>query len=82
MPTPTRLSTKDLVPGASYLHTNGLFVRHIEAIEGDTVIYHDQYGQGRCSKGAFLKACPSVASPEDAAAANQHLEEVLHITRR
>jgi hypothetical protein len=54
MPTPTRLTAKDLVPGGSYLHRNGHFVRHIEAIDGDTVHYHDQYSQGSCSKQAFL----------------------------
>jgi hypothetical protein len=39
MPTPPRPAAKDLAPGRSYLHTNGLFVRHIDAIEGGTVLY-------------------------------------------
>jgi hypothetical protein len=52
MPTPIRLTAK--VPSGSYLHNNGLFVRHIEAIDGDTVHYHDQYSQGSCSKRTFL----------------------------
>ena len=77
---PTRLAPKDLLAGTSYLHTNGLFVRHIDAIEGDTVLYHDQYGQGRCSKGAFLKACPSVASPEAATLAGKELERIERVT--
>jgi hypothetical protein len=47
---PTRLAPKDLLVGTSYLHTNGLFVRHIDAIVGNAVDYHDQYSQGRCSK--------------------------------
>jgi hypothetical protein len=80
MAKPTQLMPKDLVVGGSYLHTNGIFVRHIDAIEGDTVGYHDQYGQGRCSKEAFLKACPSLASPEAAAAANQHLTRIEQVT--
>ncbi|MCX6926128.1 MAG: hypothetical protein NT154_23410 [Verrucomicrobia bacterium] len=77
---PTRLTAKDPLPGGSYLHKNGLFVRHIDAIEGDTVHYHDQYGQGFCSKGAFLKVCPSVASPETTAAADQHLTRIEQVT--
>jgi hypothetical protein len=80
MPTPTRLNPKDLVPGRSYLHRNGLFIRHIEAIEGYTVHYHDQYSQGSCSKQAFLKACPSLASPEAIAAANKDLMRIKQIT--
>jgi hypothetical protein len=80
MPSPTRLTPKDLAPGSSYLHRNGLFVRHIDAIDGNTVHYHDQYSQGSCSKAAFLKACPSAASPEAAAAADQHLLRIERTT--
>ena len=73
MPSPEQLKLEDLVVGGRYLHANRLFIRQIDAIEGDTVIYHDQYGNGRCGKRAFLKTCPSVASKEDAAQAEQHL---------
>ena len=44
MAKPTQLMPKDLVVGGSYLHTNGIFVRHIDAIEGDTVGYHVRCG--------------------------------------
>ena len=44
MPNPERLTPKDLVVGGQYLHVNRLFIRQIDAIDGDTVIYHDQYG--------------------------------------
>lgn len=66
---PAQLKPEDLVIGGRYLHVNGLFIRHIDAIEGGTVIYHDQYGHGRCGKRAFLKVCPAVASDGDAAQA-------------
>lgn len=42
MANPERLKPKDLAIGSRYLHANGLFIRQIDAIEGDTVIYHDQ----------------------------------------
>ncbi len=45
---------------SGYLHINQLFIRQIDAIEGDTVIYYDQYGSGRCGRRAFLKTCPTV----------------------
>jgi len=73
MATPKKITGKDLVVGASYLHRNGLFVRHIDAIEGGTVSYHDQYGEGCCSKQVFLNLCPSVATAEDVATATQNL---------
>jgi hypothetical protein len=79
MSNPKRLTPKDLVIGGRYLHVNGLFIRQIDAIEGDTVIYHDQYGGGRCGKRVFLKISPSVASEEEAAQAEQQL---AGITRR
>ena len=80
MPDPEQLKPKDLVVGGRYLHVNRLFIRQIDAIEGDTVIYHDQYGYGRCGKRAFLKTCPSVASKEEAAQAEQHLASIARVT--
>ena len=56
MPNPERLTPKDLVVGGQYLHANRLFIRQIDAIDGDTVIYHDQYGNGRCGKRAFFES--------------------------
>ena len=75
---PAQLKTKDLVVGRDYLHANRLFIRHIDALEGDTVIYHDQYGPGTCSRRAFLGACPTVASPEEVARAEG---QVMNISR-
>jgi hypothetical protein len=78
MPNAERLTPKDLVVGERYLHVNRLFIRQIEAIEGDTVSYHDQYGQGSCSTRAFLKACPTIVSSEESAKAEK---ELAHTTR-
>ena len=80
MPGPEQLKPKDLVVGGLYLHVNRLFIRQIDAIEYDTVIYHDQYGHGRYGKRAFLKTCPSVASKEEAAQAEQHLASIARVT--
>ena len=73
MPNPERLTSKDLEVGGQYLHANGLFIRQIDAIDGYTVTYHDQYGLGRCGKRAFLKACLSRASAEDVAQSEEQL---------
>jgi len=62
MSTSRKLGLRDLVVGGRYLHVNGLFVRRIDAIEGDTVHWSDQTGSGQCSKSAFLKRCPSLAA--------------------
>lgn len=56
-----RLKGSDLKVGGRYLHRNGLFVREIEAIEGDTVFWHDELSSGQCGKQAFLRLCPSIA---------------------
>jgi len=80
MTSPQRLKPKDLVVGGRYLHVNRLFIRQIDAIEEDTVAYHDQYGHGSCGKSAFLKICPAVASAEDAAQAEQHLARITRVT--
>ena len=37
MSNPERLKSKDLVVVGRYLHVNRLFIRQIDAIEGDTV---------------------------------------------
>ena len=58
------IRSKDLVIGGRYLHRNGLFVRTIEAIEGDTVHWRDEYSAGSCGKAVFLRQCPSLASAD------------------
>jgi hypothetical protein len=80
MADPQRIKPKDLVVGGRYLHRNGLFIRVIEAIEGDTVAYRDQYGYGHCGKRAFLKICPSLATPEETAQAEQQLMSIARAT--
>jgi hypothetical protein len=71
MPVPTHLTPKDLQVGASYLHRNGDSVRHIDEIEGHNLIYHENDGPPhQCSKAAFLKVCPTLATPEDIASAS------------
>lgn len=75
MPNPGRLTRKDLSVGGRYLHVNRLFIRTIDAIEGDTVIYHDQYAQGRCGKSAFLKTCATIATEEGTAQAEEKVGE-------
>ncbi len=61
-----KIKGRDLVVGGRYLHRNGLFIREIEAIEGNRVHYHDQMTSGwSCSDSAFVLACPTVATRED-----------------
>jgi hypothetical protein len=56
----TKAKTQDLKTGSRYLHRNGLFIREIDAIEGDTVFWHDDMSSGQCGKQVFLRQCPSV----------------------
>ena len=64
-----RIKPRDLVVGGRYLHRNGLFIREIEAIEGNRVHYHDQVSTSgwSCSNSVFVRVCPTVATPEDEA---------------
>ena len=80
MATPEKLGIQDLVVGGRYLHLNGLFIRQINGIEGDVVIYHDQYGHGRCGSRVFLKQCPSIASKGDETRAEQEFLSHLRLT--
>ena len=68
MPVPTQLTPKDLQVGASYLQRNGICVRHI-----DEPPHHR-------SKAVFLKACPTIATPQDIATATRELQAVPQIT--
>jgi hypothetical protein len=60
--TPVKIKGSELKAGGRYLHYNGLFVREIDAIEGDTVFWHDEISSGQCGKQTFLRQCPSIAS--------------------
>ncbi len=62
-----KIKPSELVVGGRYLNRNGLFIREIEAIEGKTVHYHDQYWSWSCSNSSFVKACPTMATPADEA---------------
>ena len=62
-----KIKPRELVVGGRYLHRNGLFIRQIEAIEGNTVHYHDQESSWSCSNSVFVRTCPTVATPEDEA---------------
>jgi hypothetical protein len=60
-PVPSHLKGSNLKVGERYLHRNGLFIREIEAIEGDRVFWRDDLSSGQCGKQVFLRLCPSVA---------------------
>ena len=70
-----KIKPSDLVVGGRYLHHNGLFIRQIEAIEGNTIHYHDQASSWSCGKSVFVKACPTVATPEDEARVAKELRK-------
>lgn len=72
-----RIKPRDLVVGGRYLNRNGLFIRQIEAIEGKTVHYHDQYSSWSCFNSSFVKACPTVATPEDEARVAEELRKLV-----
>ncbi len=81
MPAPTNLTPKDLQVGASHLNRNRIFVRKIDDIEGQMVTYHEKAGlPHECTKANFLKACPTLATPEDIASAAQEPQAVPQIT--
>jgi len=59
-----KVGVRDLVAGRSYLHYNNRFVRTIDAIEGDSVYWHDYIGSGVCSRTNFIRRCPTPAPPD------------------
>ena len=62
-----KIKPRDLVVGGRYLHRNGLFIREITEINGNTVGYLDEGKDRWCSNSVFVRACPTVATPEDEA---------------
>ena len=58
------ISAGQLQEGLSYLHRNFLFIRTIDRLEGETVLWHDQTGPGRCTRKVFARQCLAEA-PED-----------------
>jgi hypothetical protein len=71
-----KIKPRDLVVGGRYLNRNGLFIRQIEAIEGKTIHYHDQYSSWSCSNRVFVQACPTVATPADEARVAEELRKL------
>ena len=71
-----KIKPRDLVVGGRYLHRNGLFIRQIEAIEENTVHYHDQGSSWSCSNSVFVRACPTVATAEDEARVAEELRKL------
>jgi len=78
-----KIKPRDLVAGGRYLHRNGLFIRQIDEIEGDRVHYHEPHGDWSwsCGKSAFIRACPTVATPEDEARAAEELRELARLEK-
>jgi hypothetical protein len=76
-----KIKPRDLVVGGRYLHRNGLFIRQIEAIEGNTVHYHDQQSSWSCSNSVFVRVCPTVATPEDEARVAKELRKQARLKR-
>lgn len=76
MDSTVKIKPSELVVGGRYLNGNGLFIRHIEAIEGHRVHYHDQYGSWSCFDSSFVKACPTMATPADEARVAEELRKL------
>lgn len=62
-----KIGARDLVVGGRYLHRNGLFIREITEINGNTVGCLDEGKDHWCTNSVFVRACPTVATPEDEA---------------
>ena len=77
-----KIKPRDLVVGGRYLHRNGLFIRQIEAIEGNTVHYHDQASSWSCSNSVFVRTCPTLATPEDEARVAEELRKLARLERK
>jgi len=74
---------RDLVVGGRYLHRNDLFIRQIEAIEGNTVHYHDQETKGwSCSNSVFVRTCPTLATPKDEARVAEEYRKQARLERK
>ena len=76
------IKPRDLVVGGRYLHRNGLFIRQIEAIEGNRVHYHDQASSWSCSNSAFVRTCPMLATAEDEARAAKEFSMSARFERK
>ena len=78
-----KIKPRDLVVGGRYLNRNGLFIREIEAIEGNRVHYHDQETKGwSCSNSVFVRVCPTLATPEDEARVAEEYRKQARLERK
>ena len=77
-----KIKPRDLVVGGRYLHRNGLFIRQIEAIEGNTVHYHDQESSWSCSNSVFVRTCPTLATLEDEARVAEDYRKLARLERK
>jgi hypothetical protein len=78
-----KIKPRDLVVGGRYLHRNGLFIREIEAIEGNRVHYRDQETTGwSCSNSVFVRTCPTLATAEDEARAVEEQRKQARFERK
>jgi len=76
-----KLKPRDLVVGRRYLQGNGLAIRQITEIDGNTVGYLDEQGKDRwCSNSVFVRACPTVATPEDEARVAEESRKSARLT--
>ena len=78
-----KIKPRDLVVGGRYLNRNGLYIREIEAIEGNRVHYHDEGTSGwSCSNSVFVRACPTLATPEDEARVAEEFRKLARLERK
>ena len=75
-----KIKPRDLVVGGRYLHRNGLFIREITEISGNTVGYLDEGKDRWCSNSVFVRACPTVAAPEDEARVAEESRKFARLT--
>jgi hypothetical protein len=76
-----RIKPRELVVGGRYLQRNGLCVREITEISGNMVGYLDGEGRDRwCSNSVFVRACPTVATPEDEARVAEESRKFARLT--
>jgi hypothetical protein len=78
-----RIKPRDLVVGGRYLQRNGLSIREITEISGNAVGYLDEEGKDRwCSNSVLVRACPTVAAPEDEARVAEESRRLSRLTDR
>jgi hypothetical protein len=54
-----------LEEGVVYLHNNLLFYREIMQINGNRIVWCDEFGLGSCTKQSFVRVCPTIATKSE-----------------